>query len=215
MKNLLFLLLFSMLFSCKEKVFEGDDLYFENPQPMNESELREIPSKFLGLYKDADSVFLKIDKNRITKYYYGRYRIHKSELDSMENDFEISNGNLIEKKTKATFETKKIEDSIELSSINTDTIFQISNIQKLKRINGNLLLNFKRDNYWQVNILTLKKKTLNLKYLSVADLNSLDSVMTIKATMIDSINYLLKPSRKEFKKISNMKLSNEFLYQKL
>jgi hypothetical protein len=204
-----------MLFSCKEKVFEGDDLYFENPQPMNESELREIPSKFLGLYKDADSVFLKIDKNRITKYYYGRYRIHKSELDSMENDFEISNGNLIEKKTKATFETKKIEDSIELSSINTDTIFQISNIQKLKRINGNLLLNFKRDNYWQVNILTLKKKTLNLKYLSVADLNSLDSVMTIKATMIDSINYLLKPSRKEFKKISNMKLSNEFLYQKL
>lgn len=214
MKNLIFLLLFAMLFSCKEKVI-GDDLYFENPQPINGFELKEMPNNFLGLYKDADSVFLKIDGTMITKYYFVKYRIHKSELDYMKNEFEIVNEKLFDKKTKAIFEIKKIGDSIELSSKNTDTIFQISDIQKIKRISGNLVLNSKSDNYWQVNILSKNAKVLKFKYLSVDDLKSLDSIMSIKSTRIDSTNYLLKPSRKELKKISNMKLSNEFLYQKL
>lgn len=203
-----------MLFSCKEEAI-GNDLYFENLQPINDSELKEIPKKFLGLYKNADSVFLKIDKTMIVKYRYGKFKIHKSELDSMKNDFEITNEKLVEKETKAIFETKKIGDSIEMSSKNTDTIFQISDTQKVKRISGSLVLNSKSDNYWQVNILSLNSKMLKFKYLSVEDLKSLDSIMSTKSTMIDSTNYLLKPSRKEFKKISNMKLSNEFLYQKL
>ena len=64
MKNLILLLFVSLLFSCKEEAI-GNDLYFDNPQPINDSELKEIPQKFLGLYKDADSVFLQIDKNLI------------------------------------------------------------------------------------------------------------------------------------------------------
>lgn len=203
------------MFSCKETAIEGNDLYFENPQPINDSYLKEIPNKFLGLYKNADSVFLKIDKTMITKYYFGKFKIHKTELDSMKNDFEIANEKLVEKKTKNIFETKKIGDSIELFSKNTDTIFQISDTQKVKRISGNLVLNSKNVDHWQVNILTLNAKILKFKYLSVEDLKSLDSIASTKSTMIDSTNYLLKPSQKEFKKISNMKLSNEFLYQKL
>lgn len=213
-KNFLFLLLVSFLFSCKEEAIV-DDLCFENPQPINDSELKEIPQKFLGLYKNVDSVFLKVEEHLITKYYFGKFKIHKSELDSMKNDFEIAYGKLIEKKTKAIFETKKIGDSIELSNKNIDTIFQISDIQKVKRIGGNLILNSKFDDLWRINIISFEKKTLKFKYLSVEDLNALDSITSIKSTKIDSVNYLLKPSKKEFKKILNSKLSYEFLYQKL
>ena len=214
MKNLILLLFVSLLFSCKEEAI-GNDLYFDNPQPINDSELKEIPQKFLGLYKDADSAFLQIDKNLITKYYFGKFKIHKSELDSIKNEFEMSNGKLIDKKTKAIFETKKIGDSIELSNKNCDTIFQISATQKVKQISRDLILNSKFDNLWQVNIISLKKKSLKFKYLSVEDLNSLDSIMSIKSIMIDSSYYLLKPSRKEFKKFLHSNLSHEFLYQKL
>jgi len=214
MNKFVLLLCAIFLFSCKE-IADGNDLYFENPQPINDSELKEIPNKFLGLYKDADSVFLKIEKKMITKYQFDKFRIHKVELDSMKNEYELKDGELIDKKTRIAFTIKKIGDSIELANKNLDTVFQFSSNKKAKSINGDLILNFKNDNYWQVNILSSEKKTLKFKYLSTDDLKFIDSIMSIKSIMIDSTNYLLKPSRKEFKKFLRSKLSTEILYKKI
>ncbi len=213
MKKIVSFLLIACMFSCKEVVI-GNDLYFEDTQPANDSDLKMIPNKFLGLYKDEDSVFLKIDKNLIIKYRFGKGRIHKTELDSLKEECYLINKKLVDKKTKAVFEMKKIGDSIELSNKEIDTIFQFSDVQKAKRSNGNLILNFKNDDYWQVNILSLENKILKFKYLSVDDLPSIDSIIAIKSTMIDSSMYLLKPSKKEFKKILKQKLDIELLYKK-
>lgn len=212
-KKIVYFLIIACMFSCKEVVI-GNDLYFEDMQPANDPDLKMIPNKFLGLYKDEDSVFLKIDKNLITKYRFGKVRIHKIELDSLKEQYDFINQKLVDKKTKAVFEMKKIGDSIELSNKDIDTIFQFSDVQKAKGSNGDLILNFKSDDYWQVNILSLENKILKFKYLSVDDLPSIDSIMARKSTMIDSSMYVLKPSKKEFKKILRHKLDIEFLYKK-
>lgn len=214
MKKIFFLLSITCLFSCKE-IAEGNDLYFENPQPINNPEVKEIPNKFLGLYKDADSVFLKIDTKMITKYQFDKFRIHKVELDSMKNEYELKAGKLIDKKTRIIFTVKKVGDSIELTNKNLDTVFQFSEDRKAKKINGDLILNFKKDNYWQVNIVSLENKTLKFRYFSVGDLNFIDSIMSTKSIMIDSTNYLLKPSKREFKKILRRKFSDEIIYKKI
>lgn len=213
MKKVIFLLVIIVAVSCKEAV-KGNDLYFENPQPINDSELNSIPNKFLGLYKDEDSVFLKIDKDIITKYRFGKVRIHKTEFDSLKTEFDFINGKLIDRKTKAAFEMRKVGDSLELSNKDIDTIFQFSDAQKAKRSNGDLILNFKNDDYWQVNILSLENDFLNFKYLSVDDLPTIDSIMAKKSMMIDSSIYVLKPSKREFKKILRKKMNSGFLYKK-
>lgn len=213
MKKIVCFLVIVCVFSCKE-VVKGNDLYFEDVQPANDPDLKMIPNKFLGLYKDEDSVFLKIDKNLITKYRFGKGRIHKAELDSLKKECYLIDQKLVDKKTKTIFEMKKIGDSIELSHKEIDTIFQFSDVQKAKRNNFDLILNFKSDDYWQVNILSLENKILKFKYLSVDDLPSIDSIMARKSKMIDSSKYVLKPSKKEFKKILRQKLDIEFLYKK-
>lgn len=50
--------------SCKKADAEAAEVcddclafYFENPQPVNDSELRGFPSKFKGLYMTSDSTF--------------------------------------------------------------------------------------------------------------------------------------------------------------
>jgi hypothetical protein len=51
-KYLLILGLLLVINSCKRSDSPADDgfnLYFENPQPINDSELSKIPNKFIGL----------------------------------------------------------------------------------------------------------------------------------------------------------------------
>ena len=214
MKKILFLLFVICLFSCKEKI-AVNNLYFENPQPFGDAELKKVPDKFLGLYQDEDSVFIQIDKNIITKYKFRKFRIHITELDSLKDEMDLVNGKLIDSKTKFVFEMKKIGDSLELSNKNLDTIFMFSENQKIKRIKDNLILNYKEERYWYVNILSLNKNQLRFRYISIDDLAVIDSITSKKSTMIDSSSILISPSRKEFKRVLRKKLGAEILYKKI
>lgn len=76
-KLILIFVLITILNSCKKAdaaVVEVCDgcltFYFENPQPFNDSELREFPSKFKGLYMNSDSAFLRIDDDRIYREFF-------------------------------------------------------------------------------------------------------------------------------------------------
>lgn len=215
MKKFILLMSILLFISCKETRIEGDNLYFENPQPFESSELSTIPNIFLGLYQDKDSVFLKIDKNLITRYRFEKSNIHERDLDSMKNDFILRKDKIIFKETNLVFTRKKLGDSIQLEHKNIDTIFQFSASQKVKRYKGNLILNSKFENYWKVNLLTFENKILKFKYFTESDLAFIDSLTINKSILIDSFSYLLKPTKKEFRKILKKDFTTELAYKKV
>lgn len=215
MKKLILIMSILLFISCKETRIEGDNLCFENPQPVASSELSAIPNNFLGLYQDKDSAFLKIDKNLITRFRFEKSKIHERDLDSMKNDFTLSKDKIIFKETNLVFTRKKLGDSIQLERKNTDTIFQFSANQKVKRYKGNLILNSKLENYWKVNVLTFENKILKFKYFTESDLAFIDSIMINKSILIDSSSYLLKPTKKEFRKILKKDFTTTLYYKKV
>lgn len=99
-----------------------------------------------------------------------------------------------------------IGDSLEIIKKDIDTFFVFSNVQKAKRIDGQLVLNYKDSIYWKIKTISIEKNILKIKYIySEEDLKRIDSLTKIKSTMIDSSAYILRPSRNEFKRILNLK----------
>lgn len=181
-------------------------LYFENPQPEDYLELDRFPHRFRGFYKNEDSTFLKIDEDRMILKYFGKYKIHKNELDSTRSDFYIYDNKIISKDSKENIYLHSKGDSLELLETYSDTIFRFSYYQKAKRINGQLILSTKDSTFWNIQFLSLNNKTISLKDLSLSsDLKKLDSVTTTKAQVIDSISYLIRPTSREFKHILKIK----------
>ena len=76
--SIIILIIFS-LFSCKKvgtPIPDGNTFFFENPQPINDSELKSFPKKFRGLYVNSDSLFLRINGNLIVTELEYKYRFH-------------------------------------------------------------------------------------------------------------------------------------------
>lgn len=199
-----------VIISCKKAeadgIPDGNNFYFVNPQPINDSELSSIPNKFQGIYRNSDSSYLNITKNSIFKESSFKFRLHKNQIDSLKKEFTIVNGKYITNDTKEVYDSKSIGDSIELSSKNRDTIFIFSNAQKAKRINGNLILNQKDSIFWKVKLVSLDKNNLTIKEIySDNDLKRMDSITKIHSKRIDSVTYIISPSRNEFKKFSKIK----------
>lgn len=55
------------IISCKKNdaPYAGFDMYFEKPQPINDSELSAIPNKFQGVFMSKDSFFVRIEEKEI------------------------------------------------------------------------------------------------------------------------------------------------------
>lgn len=206
-KCFLILSLFTVV-ACKRAEAEpsGLGLYFENPQPINDSELSNIPNKFQGYYVSLDSAYLNVQEKNILKEFYNRFRFHKKDLDSIKKEFDEVGNKYVLKRNKDVYEVKCFNDSIEFSNKQIDTLFTFSNTQKAKRFNGQLVLNYKDSIYWTIKSVRLEKNTIKIKYLySEEDLKRMDSVTKVKSTMIDSFSFIMKPSRNELKQILNLK----------
>lgn len=198
-----------MLFSCKDIAAfppDGYTFYFENLQPINDSELNSIPNKFIGEYVNSDSVVLKIKKNAITSENLFKFKFHKNQIDSLKTEFSFANGKYISKLNNAIFDYKMVGDSVELSSKEIDTVFIFSDSQKAKRINGYLILNEKNEKYWEVRLVNLKKNKLEIKHLyAESDLRRMDSITKIHSKTIDSTTFTINPTRREFSKFLQLK----------
>jgi len=223
-KLILIFVLITILSSCKKAdaaVVEVCDgcltFYFENPQPINDSELREFPSKFKGLYMTSDSAFLRIDDDRIYREFFLKFRVHRQKMDSLKSEYDLIDGKLIIKDTKDKFDVFKRGDSIELVMKKIDTIFRLSYNQKAKRIDGQLVLSTRDSIFWDIKTIALEKNILKIKHIYLReDLIKLDSVTLIKGKMLDSTSYLIKPTRREFKSILKIKkLGTDEEYDKI
>lgn len=210
MKKYLILLITILFFaSCKERAAEhpiGNTYYYQEPQPINDSELNSIPNKFIGLYVNDDSTYLNVSRKLITNESFFKFRIHKNSLDSLSKELIKVNGKYKFKNETTFLEDKIIGDSIEFSQKQIDTFFIFSDKQKVKRINGKLVLSEKDSIYWQTKLVYLGKNELVIKYLySDDDLRKMDSITKIKSKQLDSTTYLISPSRSEFKRFFEIK----------
>lgn len=206
--NLLLFILPIVLISCKqtEAIPVGNTYYFENPQPINDSELSCFPNKFQGTYRSGDSLFLHITNNMILSERAYKLRFHKNQLDSLKQFFDVVDGKYISKDQKEIFNSKKVGDSVEIVSKNRDTLFCLSETQKAKRIHSDVILNEKDSIFWKVKLLSLNKNTLNIKvFYSDDDLKKMDSITKIHSKKIDSLSNFISPSRSEFKRFSKIK----------
>jgi len=214
MKQWLVFITIICLFSCKENKaeIEGNQFYFNSPQPINDSELNKFPIKFVGVYMDSDSLLVSITKEVLFYESSDKFRIHNLDWDSIKTDFDFVNDKYILKNTNQVYEFKRNGDSLDFLSIQRDTFFTFSNDKKVKRINNNLIINQRDSTYWEIKIYTLKDDVLTVKQLfSDTDLRKMDSITKIKSKMIDSTTFLIQPTKNEFKKFLEL---NDFGYDR-
>ena len=219
MKKYILVLGLLAFLSCKkaEEDQSGLSFYFENPQPINDSEVSKIPNKFLGLFMNSDSIFLNIKEDIIVKRYYNKFRFHQKDFDSIKVEFDKIGNTFISKFNKEVYDAKYFKDSIEFSNKRIDTFFIFSDAQKAKRFDGQLVFSFKDSIYWKVKSLRLEKNSLKIKYIySEEDLKRIDSLTKVKSTMVDSSSFIIRSSRNEFKRILNLKhLGSDLEYRKI
>lgn len=212
--------MFIILISCKQRGFpvELEEVVFEIPQPINDAELYKIPSKFLGRFMNIDSTYLTITKEYISNEYRIKNKVSITLLDSLKTDFTFEHEKLISKKNRAlTYDYRILKDSIELTTKQFDVIFKFSKNKKAKQFNGQLILNEKDSIFWKIQMISVYNNYLEIKQLSYKhDLSRIDSITKIKSKNIDSIYYILQPSRREFKKIINLQnIGYRSLYKKV
>lgn len=69
-----------------------------------------------------------------------------------------------------------------------------------------MILNQKDSIFWKVKLVSLDKNNLTIKEIySDNDLKRMDSITKIHSKRIDSVTYIISPSRNEFKKFSKIK----------
>ena len=218
-KLFLAIFLITLVFSCRrtEEQSVDENNYFIEPQPINNSELSKIPARFQGKFMSNDSIYINIAKNGIIQEYDYKFKISKTALDSLKGEFEITDKKIITKEVGKAYNYRFLKDSVELSEKRIDTIFMFSDHQKAKRIDNKLILNFKDSLFWNIRTISIQNDNLTMSQISdFADLKQLDSITVIKSKMIDSTRILLNPSRREFKKIINIKNAGlKFNYRKL
>lgn len=198
-----------MMSSCKKAdalPYDNFNLYFEVPQPINDSELDRFPNKFRGLFMDKDSVFLRIDENVAQYEHYYKMKIHKKVLDSLKGEYNLFEGKLINKGTKQQYDLISKGDSIELVGKNVDTVFRFSYYNKAKRINDKLVLSTRDSIFWKIKIVSIENNILKINTIySKDDLRKIDSIASTKSKELDSISFIAKPTGREFKKLLELK----------
>lgn len=208
-KCFLVLTLLLVIASCKKADAPSEDefnLCFETPQPIKDSELSKIPNKFIGLFMDADSNYIDISENIILNEHYYKFKFHKNLSDSLKTEFDLVDNHYVSKLNKDVYDYRYIGDSIEFSNKQIDTFFIFSNTEKAKRFNGQLVLNYKDSIFWKVKSIRLENNILKITCLnSKEDLRRMDSLTKMKSKAIDTITFVSRTSRNEFKRILNLK----------
>lgn len=196
-------------FGCRENAREisSADFYFDVPQPDGKRELGAIPRKYRGEYIEESDMNRKliINDKYIISVKSGSAIIPKDALkDSLNEDFSYRNGKIYS--GLGVYDVTEKNDSLYLSVTFSDTLFALSASNKLKRLNGELILNRRDSLFWKINILNLRKDTLHWWW----NLNSKEDYIALKSVVknvtinADTTVVNLQPTKKEFKKILNL-----------
>jgi len=189
----------ALILSCKQTEEKEELFGFMEAQPSGINNLTKFPNRLLGKYiEPKDSSILSISRSTIERTFNFSGKIHLSEAVSIGI---LDNGFLVDKKTDERIPAEKIGDSIRLHFYRTDTIFNLSSKNVLRKFKGYYFLNSLRDSiFWTTKKLKLEKGKLIITIIdSVQDFQKLKP---IKENKFDTVapKYKFKPTKREFRK---------------
>ncbi|WP_291722141.1 hypothetical protein [Bernardetia sp.] len=205
MKKIAYIVLLFLLVSCQEYEY----IRFETAQPTNTKAQnffsRKIKGEYINCLDESERLIIS-DKSIIG---------HKKTIVSFyKRDFDTDSTILTDEEILSVFADKNcnvkiIGDSIKGICIDIDTVFYLSDQHILKRVKGSYFLNRKESkNFWSVNRLSLTNDSLFIGYIFPSDTLLNYGFVSKNETAdekgeIESIEYLISPSKKEFKEIAN------------
>lgn len=199
MKKYSFYMMLTLVFTaCVDNI-----VYFDQPQPNQINDLEVLPFWYRGTYISADSSLLFIDKQKIIRHTNYSLTYSKQDIDNSQ-EVSLENNILMDKSTHEKIVFTRINDTIYTKEIQIDTLFNLSQGNIARKYKGYLILNIKHDNLWRVEILDLKWKTVRHSNVVSKELfNELartsESEVLTDSTKTDTLQMILKPSKKEFK----------------
>lgn len=213
MKNSI--LFFSILFLLTACI--DNTVYFKTPQPEGGRNEGQLPARYRGRYLDTNSNLLTIDKKYIVLKTYFETSYTKTNIDHSKKYY-VKDLFLIERSTGEKYPYKMRNDTLFVRKFDVDTLFRLSKNNIARKFRGNLILNFKEDDKWRVEALSLDKLVLKHRTFDSKDL--LDKLSTISDSEVftDStkkvvVGQVLTPTKKQLGNIINQNdtlLINEY-----
>lgn len=194
---IIYFIFFATLISCRKS--DAPIAGFEEPQPIDISNLSKIPNRLFGKYLNIkDSSLLVINENVIKRVNNFSGKIHIKELDSVN----VLSGNaVINLKTKERIQVRRIGDSLLFHQKYTDTIFRLSKMNVLKKYKGYYFLNiFFDEKNWETKKVKLSKGKLTISTInSIEEIHNLEKITASSHDTISQV-FKFKPTKRQFKK---------------
>jgi hypothetical protein len=194
---IIYFIFFATLISCRKS--DAPIAGFEEPQPIDISNLSKIPNRLFGKYLNIkDSSLLVINENVIKRVINFSGKIHIKELDSVN----VLSGNaVINLKTKERIQVRRIGDSLLFHQNYTDTIFRLSKMNVLKKYKGYYFLNILFDEKnWETKKVKLSKGKLTISTInSIEEIHNLEKITSSSHDTISQV-FKFKPTKRQFKK---------------
>lgn len=155
------------LFSCTT-------VFFDQPQPTDTENLNYVPKEIQGTwryFKTNYEASIIIDKTSYHRVDIKRYNIALADIDSM-NIFKISGGKIyfLKGDSNIGFPFKIMNDTINFSE-RTEESITLSDSVLLRQANNCLILNRRKDNWWEIFFIQKTKKgEIYISYPIVDDL---------------------------------------------
>lgn len=193
-----FLSLFiTMITSCG-----GPAVTFEHPQPIDVSDQQHFPKNIVGKYLSLlDSSILTITDLAITRGFNIKYIMCKKELDTMKH-FTLLKDTLFNKKTQEKICVININDTLYSPYHLQDTLFCISDKNRLRKDKGYYFLNMQYHLGWEVQKLEYGKTKLSI--CSISDLQEIEDLKEITEHTGDSL-IQFDPDKKQLRKFIKSK----------
>jgi hypothetical protein len=192
MKYIKFLLLIAAFAACTDK----PSVLFDQPQPPNGNNLDIIPKRLQGTYQSRkDSSMLSITDKLMIRLATLEFKVHKNKLDS---GLVLRGDTLVDIKNNEKFPVKINGDSISAYSKYTDTLFDISKKNIIRKFKGYYFLNLPYDKEWEVKKISLARGILTIS--SIAAKEDIDNLSEVKDTPADTLVHHVAPTRKQFRR---------------
>jgi hypothetical protein len=193
-----FFIFFSLfIISC-----DGPTVTFEHPQPVDVSDQLHFPKNIIGQYLSLlDSSVITITDLAITRGFNIKYIMCKKELDTMKH-FILINDTLFNKKTLEKICIININDTLYSPYHLQDTLFYISEKNKLRKDKGYYFLNMQYLSGWEVQKIDYGKKKLSI--CSISDLQEIEDLKEITENKGDSL-VQFDPNKKQLRKFIKSK----------
>jgi len=195
---------------------------FDQPYPLNEADLEEIPENFVGVYMcESDSSLIWISDQLIVHESYHFFQTSLARIKENEN-CSVEDGNMVLPGRNECIPLTYLNDSVVRGEyIVSDTLFKNKDQAVARMYQGHLVISTKLDKKeWMIHYLSPDKE--NLLYRSIVDRSNLKQVE--KVTPMEEITtdedknkrYIIRPSMTEFNAIFHNKaifIECEYLYR--